>query len=295
MANPQKENGHTQIANELFEVVLKADISKRQLRVFLSVLRKTYGWNKKFDAISSSQLSGMTGLNRSHCTRAINDLIEMQMIRVQPEPGVQGAKVVGPEKDYDRWLCSPFNPPSAGAKTAQVTKSPGAKTAPVEASPGAKTAPVAGAKTAHTKDKGKTIRRKTSREPAAPDIYLDFARWMWKLVSQRNKNPKPAPRAGWKQWREWVRAGVEDKGIPLEDLKAAFLWARQPTNTFRSESPRSLVEKFDKIERAMDEDRERKMQGRNGTLAQPVSPHDYIQLNDRARALQEKGEKNGRI
>ena len=49
MASPQCENGHVRIADELYEAILKADFSKRELLVVLTVIRKTYGYRKTMD------------------------------------------------------------------------------------------------------------------------------------------------------------------------------------------------------------------------------------------------------
>jgi len=61
MANPQPENGHTDIANEIIEALWKINLSSYEWRVLLYLLRKTYGWHKKTDQISLSQFSGKSG------------------------------------------------------------------------------------------------------------------------------------------------------------------------------------------------------------------------------------------
>ncbi len=47
MANPQTDNGFTSIANELYEAILKAPLTARQLKVVLLIIRYTYGFKRR--------------------------------------------------------------------------------------------------------------------------------------------------------------------------------------------------------------------------------------------------------
>lgn len=58
------DDGFTRIANELLEAVMRAGLSQHQLLVFMAVMRKTYGFNKKSDWVSNEQLSELTGILR---------------------------------------------------------------------------------------------------------------------------------------------------------------------------------------------------------------------------------------
>lgn len=53
---------YTQIPNELLE--LMPDMKETELRVSLAIARKTFGWHKRQDRISLSQLQEITGLSR---------------------------------------------------------------------------------------------------------------------------------------------------------------------------------------------------------------------------------------
>ncbi len=59
------DDGYTRIANELLEAVMLAGLTQHQLLVFLAVMRKTYGFNKKLDWVSNEQLSGLNGYYRT--------------------------------------------------------------------------------------------------------------------------------------------------------------------------------------------------------------------------------------
>lgn len=76
----QLEDGFTRIANELVEQFATLNLSKYEWRILWVVLRKTYGWNKKYDAISVSQIEEMTGLDRRNASRAKRGLIEKSVI-----------------------------------------------------------------------------------------------------------------------------------------------------------------------------------------------------------------------
>jgi len=80
--NPQVEDGHTKIANELLDIIVKTDFSKRQYKILLFVIRKTYGWNKSEDDISRSQIVEATGLKNPHVTTTIQELLNQNVLIV---------------------------------------------------------------------------------------------------------------------------------------------------------------------------------------------------------------------
>ncbi|WP_223996493.1 replication protein [Burkholderia gladioli] len=100
-ASPQIEDGFTRIANELFEAVLGFGFSQRQLLVLLTVLRKTYGFGKKEDDMSASQISEVCKVGRQHVTTVLGELARMNVIT--KSPGRFGM-VVGINKRYGEWL-----------------------------------------------------------------------------------------------------------------------------------------------------------------------------------------------
>lgn len=74
MANPQKENGSFPIANEIAEALMRINISPYENRVLWVVLRQTYGWKKKEDYISFSQIGKKTGLDRRLAARGMKGM-----------------------------------------------------------------------------------------------------------------------------------------------------------------------------------------------------------------------------
>jgi phage replication O-like protein O len=97
---PQLEDGHTRIANELLEAIISFDFSKRQYKVVLFVLRKTYGWNKKADVMSLSQIMEGTGLDRSNASKTLAELSEMKVLLKQQHSAGQ---LIELNKKYKSW------------------------------------------------------------------------------------------------------------------------------------------------------------------------------------------------
>lgn len=74
------DDGFTRIANELLEAVMSADLTARQLKVILAVIRKTYGFGKKLDRITNTQIACMTGIHHTHVCTAKNEMIAMNIL-----------------------------------------------------------------------------------------------------------------------------------------------------------------------------------------------------------------------
>ncbi|WP_325954700.1 replication protein [Pantoea anthophila] len=90
------EDGYTKLSNVLLEEYAGADITKRQFKVLLAILRKTYGWNKPMDRISDSQLSEIAKLPVKRCNEAKLELVRMGLVKQQ-------GGMFGPNKNVDEW------------------------------------------------------------------------------------------------------------------------------------------------------------------------------------------------
>lgn len=104
MANPQKENGHVPIANEIIEAMARTEFNPCEIRVLMVVFRKTFGWNKSFDCISLSQFQMLTGgLERRSITRTLAALEARKIIEVLRDHGghINAYRI---QKDYEQWL-----------------------------------------------------------------------------------------------------------------------------------------------------------------------------------------------
>lgn len=96
MASPQCEDGFTKIANETVEEFCKLNLSAYEWRVLWVVFRKTYGWHKKRDNISISQIQELTRLDRRNISRSIIKLINKNII-------FRNDQDIEFNKDYDTW------------------------------------------------------------------------------------------------------------------------------------------------------------------------------------------------
>ena len=94
------EDGYTRIANELLEAVMLAGLSQHQLLVFMAVMRKTYGFNKKSDWVSNEQLSVLTGILSHKCSAAKSALVRRGIL-------TQSGRSVGINKAVSEWSCLP--------------------------------------------------------------------------------------------------------------------------------------------------------------------------------------------
>ncbi len=122
MANPQRENGHTAIANEVMEQLYSRDFGARELKVILFVLRKTWGWQKKEDCLSNGQISKATKIHRAHVIKIISELVAKRVLLVAKK--VLGKMIVNSirfNKDYDTWT-SPKTATSSQKGTRVVAK-----------------------------------------------------------------------------------------------------------------------------------------------------------------------------
>ena len=100
-ASPQKENGYTAIANKIMEALAIIRIPGEARQVLDAIFRKTYGWNKKEDRISLSQLRKMTGLKDHYVIRARKRLILMNLITIKKDH--KGSVIYKFQKDYTKW------------------------------------------------------------------------------------------------------------------------------------------------------------------------------------------------
>ena len=100
MASPQKENGHTDIANEIVEILAKVNFRPYESRTLWALWRKTWGWHKKEDRISLTQFQQITRLERRHQHKALKTLIEKNIITRNKDSYIVSYSF---QKDYTLW------------------------------------------------------------------------------------------------------------------------------------------------------------------------------------------------
>ncbi|MHC7777643.1 replication protein [Klebsiella pneumoniae] len=94
------DDGFTRIANELLEAVMHAGLSQHQLLVFMAVMRKTCGFNKKADWVSNEQISMLTGILPHKCSAAKSALVKRGIL-------TQTGRVIGINKAVSEWSSLP--------------------------------------------------------------------------------------------------------------------------------------------------------------------------------------------
>ena len=99
MANPQPDQ-YTKISNELLEAILRFNIPGNESRVFWAILRKTYGYKKKSDHISLSQLSKITGLHKPTISKCIKSLSIKKLVIYTSNGYIAKLSI---NKNYEEW------------------------------------------------------------------------------------------------------------------------------------------------------------------------------------------------
>lgn len=90
------DDGFTRLATTLLEEYAGADLTKRQFKVLLAVLRMTYGWNKPHDRIANSQIAEITKLPIKRVSETRVQLVEMNILK-------KTGNHIGPNKNISEW------------------------------------------------------------------------------------------------------------------------------------------------------------------------------------------------
>lgn len=85
------------IINEIVEALASIRLSSYEFNIIMAVIRKTYGWGKKDDWISLTQLRELTKIPTQHCCRTIKKLLSKNII-------IKNAQTVGINKKTTQWL-----------------------------------------------------------------------------------------------------------------------------------------------------------------------------------------------
>ncbi|HCQ8187767.1 replication protein [Klebsiella pneumoniae] len=209
------EDGYTKLANELYEELIGANLTKNQAKVAHAICRKTYGFNKKTDRISDSQLAELTRLPRQKVNKAKNELIAMKVI-------VKVGMAIGPNKNLTEWDI-PDCHQNGVIVTKTVTKS-------VTKSVTALSPKQGHTKETITKDKKEnkntmseevlSKNEKSNSEPTKPDPFLEpFEKIFWVAGMRKvgKDKSKSAFKSKFKEWRKETGGTVEEFAKLLAD------------------------------------------------------------------------------
>lgn len=99
--SPQVEDGYIRIANSLLEAILAFGFTQRELLVLMAIMRKTYGFNKKNDDMSASQIAALCNMARSHVTATLGSLASRNIIT---KSAGRFGSVIGIQKNHRLWI-----------------------------------------------------------------------------------------------------------------------------------------------------------------------------------------------
>lgn len=97
MASPQKENGFTPIAHEIIEHLACVRMSGTEWQYVMCVFRKTYGWGKKEDWVTNTQVMEMTGLCKERVSEAKANLVRRNIV-------TENRNKISIQKDWEKWV-----------------------------------------------------------------------------------------------------------------------------------------------------------------------------------------------
>lgn len=75
-----KESGFTQINNELFEQIIKSDLTLRELKIVLSIIRYTHGFQRKKTELSVRFVAKLTGIKFQHIATTLKNLNDKNLV-----------------------------------------------------------------------------------------------------------------------------------------------------------------------------------------------------------------------
>ena len=103
---PQKEKGFLQIAsgksgNDILHALVSMKLNGTEYQIMLTVIRKTWGWNKKEDWISISQFEKITNKSRRYIIDTITSLVKKRLLVKKTSLGKTTTLSV--QKDITLW------------------------------------------------------------------------------------------------------------------------------------------------------------------------------------------------
>ena len=247
--NPQVEDGFTRIANELFDAVLRAPLTGVEQKVVLAVIRLTYGYNKREDTLSFSQIATATGIGRQSVVRAMVRLRKANVLTSRAT-GHYAPSVWAVQKRYQLWALSSTDAGTstvsetsteAGTSTAQDTKT--------STSQGTTTSTATGThqrqgKTVKTEKRVRRDRRDSAPVPGAVVVYREVSHlnpqksWYDRLAEVVGESPEDLER-----WREvcmqWIGHGWKKTNVAgmLEYYQRGDLPSTRRTGGVNSDPP----------------------------------------------------------
>jgi len=194
MANPQKKNGYTPIANEILEQLYKLALSGIKFRVLMVIFRYTYGFSRKEHGLSETFITEAIGANRRSVRREIRSLIDSKIISVIREGSFNSPRIIAFNKDYDQWVG--VKSPSGGENDTEGNSIPEGEEVP---SPEGKTAPTTVGEMPPQENKYKTNIKK---------IYTCEFEKFWSVYPRKVEKAK-----AFASWKTRLKEGVNHEQL----------------------------------------------------------------------------------
>ncbi|EKK3999855.1 replication protein [Cronobacter sakazakii] len=183
------DDGYVRLSNMLLAEYAGADLTKRQFKVLLAILRKTYGWNKPMDRVTDAQIAEIAKLPVKRCNEAKLELVRMGVIK-------QKGGLFGPNPNVYEWDIPQNEGKSPKTRDIPQTEGKSAKTGDKKSLKMRVSNP---SKQGNTKD---TIQNTKNNTPLTPQggmarfnpLDVDLPDWLDPAV-----------------WREWVQYRAESK------------------------------------------------------------------------------------
>jgi len=104
MANPQKEDGYTPVANEILEQVYKLKLNGTQFKVIMVVWRFTYGFSRKEHELSETFIARATETHKAQMMKELSKLISQKILKVMREATFTRPRLISFNKNYNEWI-----------------------------------------------------------------------------------------------------------------------------------------------------------------------------------------------
>lgn len=223
MANPQREDGHIDIANEIVDKLCQYRIPGQEWQILWVVLRKTWGWvvkdkngnyvrarngnilKKKKDRIPFSQFSKSTGIPRTKCHSLLESLINKNIVEKSvPHKGDRKFITYGFQKNYEEWKVSPIK-----------------GTFPKK---GTKVSPIKGTSKEEKKEKFK--KRLTTK--ILKKEYFDLVNLLVeKMLLNDPKAKVPNTEKKRENWANDFRKLIELDGRSIQEIREVLIWCQE--------------------------------------------------------------------
>jgi len=103
VANPQKENGYTPIANEILEQLIRLPLNGTQFKIILLLWRETYGFSRKECKFADAYIASRLGIKRQNAHTEYRALENAGIIITTVQATFTSPRMVAFAKDYETW------------------------------------------------------------------------------------------------------------------------------------------------------------------------------------------------